>query len=158
MIGKFSKEAVKNAFFFTHIDLLAFNAGRVILGFAKDVLLEQIGVLSGCTNEAHVLELGDSAIEILRYLFIKSLCRQILVKVAFRVNDFERFVQGYQIYISPLVHHELHQNRDVLPGALDRRLTFLLIDTLGSDLTNIALVLLFLLLALLFDSLDVVKN
>ena len=154
----FQQMSIKNAIFFTHIVLLALNAGGVVLGFAEDVLFEEIGVLSGCTDEAHILQLGDSFVEVLCYLFIKSLWLQIFVKVAFLVHNFERVMQGYQVDVSPLVHHELHEDSDVLSGALDCQYTFLLIDTPASNNLIVALVLLFQLFALLFDSLDIVKD
>ena len=138
--------------------MLALNAGGVVLGFAEDVLFEEIGVLSGCTDETHILQLGDSFVEVFRYLFIKSLWLQIFVKVAFLVHNFEHVMQGYQVDVSPLVHHELHEDRDVLSGALDCHYTFLLIDTLASNKLTVALVLFFQLFALLFDNLDIVKD
>ena len=67
-------------------------------------------------------------------------------------------MQGYQVDVSPLVHHEFHQDRDVLSGALGRHYTFLLIETLASKFSTVALVLLFQLFALLFDNLDIVKD
>ena len=73
------------------------------------------------------------------------------------MNDFKHVIQGHQVNVSSLVHHELHENCDVLPRAHNCAQSLLFIDMIATS-TTVALVLLFQLLALLLFYLNIIKD
>ena len=82
--------------------ILTLYTGRVVFGFAKDVLLEQEGILPGRTDESHILQLGDRRVEVFGHLFFENILIQVLIVIEFQVDRLEHLIACYLIEVDHL--------------------------------------------------------
>ena len=98
---------------------ISLTLSGVVLGLAKHVLLKQEGTGSRGGNEAHILELRHSIVEIGSHHLIKAsvihiVCKSLHKVIVLLVN-FSKSVKNLdQIDIPSKVHHELQSNCQIV--------------------------------------------